>query len=119
MADALEKTTAAAKRPRPQRSARRAPADRDRLNCRIDTRIKQRAEDAASLLGQNLSTFTESALNEKASQVLEREEAIMLSDRDFTRFLAAIEDPKPVGARLKAAAEEYKTISRQHPELNW
>lgn len=122
MADALKKTKLKTTPAQPRVAAgttRRPRAERDRLNFRIDARIKQRAEDAALLLGQDLSTFAEAALNEKAQAVIEREERIVLSERDFALFVDAIENPKPVGARLKAAAQDYETVRREQPELNW
>lgn len=98
---------------------RRPRAERDRLNFRLDARIKQRAEDAALLLGQDLSTFAESALDEKAQAVLEREEKIVLSERDFERFLDAIDNPQPPTEKLREAMKQFQAISRDHPELNW
>ena len=67
MAKALKKSTTKT----PEATSRRRPMQRDRLSCRIDPKIKQRAEDAALLLGQDLTAFTESALNEKAQAVIE------------------------------------------------
>ena len=103
-----EKPTAPARRPR---------AQRDRINFRVDARIKARAQEAARLLGQDLSTFAESALAEKAQVVIEREERIVLSERDFTLFVSAIENPAPLSSRLKDAAQDYKESRREHPEL--
>ena len=118
MADGLKKSETTPSRPRSAGAPRRPSAERERLNFRLDPRIKQRAEDAAALLGQDLSTFAESALDEKAQAVIEREERLVLSERDFERFVDSLSNPKPAGARLKAAAEEYKTQSRRHPEAN-
>ena len=121
MAETLKNSTKTTKprAPRVAASGRRPRADRDRLSCRIDARIKARAEDAARLLGQDLSAFTEIALNEKAEAVIERQERIILSERDYAIFVEAIENPKPISARLKAAAQEYKKVRAEHPELNW
>ena len=119
MADALKKIKTTAKTPRALTTPHRPRAERDRINFRIDARIKARAEDAAQILGQDLSTFAESALNEKAQAVIEREERIVLSERDFALFADALENPKPIGARLQAAAENYKAGRREQPELNW
>jgi uncharacterized protein (DUF1778 family) len=118
MADALKKSETTPSKLRRAGTPRRPSAERERLNFRLDARIKQRAEDAAALLGQDLSTFAESALDEKAQAVIERAERLVLSERDFARFVDSLNDPKPAGARLKAAAEEYKAQSRQHPEAN-
>ena len=125
MANVVKKTTtktiAKSKQPTLATSAtpHRRGTQRDRLSCRIDPKIKQRAEEAATLLGQDLTAFTETALNEKAQAVIEREEKILLSARDFAHFKEAIENPQPPNNRLKAAAEEYKAVRRQQPELNW
>lgn len=98
---------------------RRPRAERDRVHFRVDARIKQRAEEAALILGQDLSTFAESALDEKAQAVIAREEKLVLSERDFARFVEAIENPIPPNQRLRDAAEEWKQTRRQNPELNW
>lgn len=47
------------------------------------------------------------------------DKSIRLSERDFALFMAAINNPKPPNARLKAAAEDYKIVRREQPELNW
>ncbi len=98
---------------------RRPRAERDRLHFRIDARIKQRAEEAARILGQDLSTFAEIALDEKAQAVVAREETLVLSERAFARFVEAIENPAPPNQQLRDAAASFKATRRQQPELNW
>jgi uncharacterized protein (DUF1778 family) len=78
-----------------------------RLSCRVSVRIKHQAEEAAALLGQSITDFTESALADKAQAVLERHERITLSDRDFARFVAAIENPAEPTEALKALMAEH------------
>lgn len=90
-----------------------------RLSCRVDPRIKQRAEEAAALLGQSITDFTEAALNEKAEAILERAQKIQLSGRDFERFVAAIDTPTRPTAELTAAMQEYERLSSQEPGGNW
>ena len=119
MADALKKNTTPAKAPRVTGTTRRPRAERDRLNFRIDARIKQRAEDAAQILGQDLSTFAESALDEKAQAVIEREEKLTLSDRDFEKFVAALNDPPTPTPALVAARQTLRQLREEHPEGNW
>lgn len=118
MAEAVKKTRAANKKPRLAPNARRPRAERDRLSCHIDTRIKQRAQDAASLLGQDLSTFTETALDEKAQAVIERHARIAMSERDFAHFLAALENPAPPTAKLRAALADIQRLKAEYPEAN-
>lgn len=91
---------------------------RDRLNCRIDGRIKARAEEAAQVLGQDLTAFTETALDEKAQEVLAREERIVLSERDFERFVEIINNPKPPTPALIAARRAYQQLQAELPESN-
>ena len=90
-----------------------------RLSCRVNPRIKQRAEEAAALLGQSMTDFTEAALKEKAEAVLEQVHKIQLSERDFERFVAAVTDPKPPTKELVAAMEEYERRRAQEPDGNW
>lgn len=93
--------------------------DQARINCRVDARIKQRAEEAASLLGQSITDFTEMALAEKADAVLAQHERIVLSERDFARFLEAIEKPASPTPALREAAAEYRRQQAEDPEGNW
>lgn len=90
-----------------------------RLSCRVNPRIKQRAEEAAAFLGQSMTDFTEAALNEKAESVLELAHRIQLSERDFERFVTAIEVPKPPTVELVAAMQEYVSRRALEPEGNW
>lgn len=90
-----------------------------RINCRIRAAIKQQAEEAARLLGQSITDFTESALAEKAQAVLERQERILLSERDFDRFVQIIENPDPPTPELVAAMQEYERLKAENPARNW
>lgn len=90
-----------------------------RLSCRVNARIKQRAEAAASLLGQSITNFTETALAEKAEAVLAQQERIVLSERDFALFVHTLENPPAPTPKLRAAAEEYKRLRAENPDGNW
>ena len=90
-----------------------------RLSCRVDTRIKQRAEAAAALLGQSMTDFTEAALKEKAEAVLEQIHKIQVSERDFERFFTAINNDIPPTTELVAAMREYERQRALEPEGNW
>ena len=90
-----------------------------RLSCRVNPRIKQRAEEAAALLGQSMTDFTEAALKEKAEAVLEQLHKIQLSERDFERFVMAINTPNRPTAELVAAMQEYERRRALEPEGNW
>ena len=90
-----------------------------RLNCRVSTSIKRRAEEAAGILGQSITAFAETALAEKAEQVFSRFGSIQLSERDFRLFLKTIAHPPPPTAKLRKAAAAYKKLRAQSPESNW
>ena len=100
-------------------TTRRRAVPRDRLSCRIDAQIKQRAEDAALLLGQDLTAFTESALNEKAQAVMEQEEKLILSNQEFKKFVAALDNPPAPTSALVAARHSLRQLQGEHPEGNW
>ncbi len=89
-----------------------------RLSCRVSARIKSRAEEAAAILGQSITDFTEAALADKAQTVLEQHERIVLSERDFARFVASIESPAPATENLKTALADYERLRAEHPECN-
>jgi uncharacterized protein (DUF1778 family) len=89
-----------------------------RLSCRVSARIKSRAEEAAALLGQSITDFTEAALADKAQSVLDQHERIILSARDFARFVASIESPKEPSQKLSEAWDEYEEMKVKHPESN-
>ena len=82
--------------------------DYARLSCRIKSPVKQQAEAAAQLLGQSITDFTEAALSEKAQTVLEQQERLALSERDFVRFVEAIENTKPPTPQLAAAMRDFE-----------
>lgn len=89
-----------------------------RLSCRVSSRIKQRAEEAANLLGQSITDFTELALDEKAQAVLDTHERITLSERDFARFVELIDNPKPPTPELVAAMTAYHRLKAANPHNN-
>ena len=90
-----------------------------RLNCWISGPIKKRAEDAARMLGQSITTFTEMALAEKAEDVFARLGTIRLSERDFDLFVRTINSDMEITPKMKQAAEEYKQFRRDNPNSNW
>ncbi len=80
-----------------------------RLSCRVRPRVKEQAEAAARLLGQSITDFAETALEEKARAVLSENERIVLTEHAFSEFLAAIsEEPEKPSEKLLAAVAAYK-----------
>ena len=100
----------------------RTPANESsyaRINCRVSASIKRRAEEAAEILGQSITAFTETALAEKAGEVFSHLGSIRLSERDFQQFVQAINDPPRPTPKLRKAAAAYKRLRAQNPEANW
>lgn len=83
-----------------------------RLSCRIRPQVKEQAEAAARLLGQSITDFTETALEEKARHVLSENERVRVSARAFEAFVAAISgEPETPSEKLLAAVERYRKHS--------
>ena len=79
-----------------------------RLSCRINPGVKEQAEEAARLLGQSITDFTETALAEKARNVIAENERILVSEHAFEEFVAAIsQEPKQPSEKLLSAIDEY------------
>ena len=93
--------------------------DTERLSCRIRRDIKRQIEEAASLLGLSITSFTEATLAEKAASVIANAERIVLSQRDFEAFVEAITHPSPPTPELVKAMEEYERLRKEEPEGNW
>ncbi len=90
-----------------------------RLNCRVSAAIKRRAEEAAGILGQSITAFTETALAEKAEEVFSRASRIQMSERDFELFVKSIESAPAPTAKLRKAAQAYKKLRARSPASNW
>lgn len=76
-----------------------------RLDVRIKSEHKEMIEKAAHLSGLNVSDFIVSTSVAAASEVLQRQNRIALSERDWERFLELIEgEDEPTDAAKKAAA---------------
>lgn len=48
----------------------------------------------------------------------DRHERIVLSERDFVRFVESIENPEPPTQELREAMAEYQRLKAEHPEAN-
>ncbi|MBX3172480.1 MAG: DUF1778 domain-containing protein [Candidatus Eremiobacteraeota bacterium] len=97
----LHNTTMAKIKPKSQQSAR--------IHCRVSHDLKDQVESAARICGQSLTAFTETALAEKAHQVLQEQERILLSQKAFQAFMEAIHaPPPPPSAKLLAAVRDYQ-----------
>jgi uncharacterized protein (DUF1778 family) len=82
---------------------RTAVDDNERMNLRVRPEVKARLVRAAALRNTDLTNFvTQSALRE-ADAVIHEAEVIKVSERDYMRILALLENPPKPNAKLKAA----------------
>ena len=83
----------------------------ERIDLRLPADQKRLIEQAASLSGQTVSSFILNLTIWHAREVVRENAVIELSDRDWDRFLAALNDAeaKP-GPALRRAAKRHKEI---------
>jgi uncharacterized protein (DUF1778 family) len=82
------------------------------LNTRLDVRLqadhKNLIEQAASMLGQSVSSFAVSTLVREAGRVVEESVILKLSNRDRDIFLAMLDNPPEPNDRLRRAFDRHK-----------
>jgi len=78
----------------------------------------QAASGASGFSFGAITDFTEAALSEKAQSVLERNERIVLSQRDFAHFVELIDNPPPPTRELREAMAEYRQLKAAHLDAN-
>lgn len=84
--------------------ARAALDDTDRMNIRVKPEVKARLLRAAALRHTDLTSFvTQSALRE-AEIVLADADTVKVSERDFSRILALLDNPPKPNEKLRKAA---------------
>ena len=90
-----------------------------RMNFRLAPEIKQRVARAAALTGQDLTEFAVAALSEKADEIIERHDHLLLGSEDYNFFLNALDEQplKPSERSLKTAAN-YRRGTRKGVRYN-
>lgn len=94
--------------------------DRGRITARVPMAVQETLEMAASLTGATLNQFVVQAALREAERIIEHERVIRLATRDTEAFLAALDNPLPPNAALKAALESH--AARRHDQtgtLDW
>ncbi|MDR2213537.1 MAG: DUF1778 domain-containing protein [Pseudomonadales bacterium] len=84
-----------------------AALDRGRITARVPLAVQQTLEMAANLTGATLNQFVVQTALREAERIIEQERVIRLSTRDTEAFLAALDNPLPPNAALKAALNDY------------
>ena len=76
-----------------------------RIEIRVDDKIKQLAERAAAAAGCTLTEYVTRLIAEDAPKVLKTHSDIRLTNEQFDRFMAVCEASKPPGSRILEAAK--------------
>ncbi len=80
-----------------------------RITARVDTDTQDLLTKAAAIAGMSsINSFVLSAAVEKAKQIIEREQALKLSERDALLLMAALDQPASANSELQAAFVRYE-----------
>lgn len=85
-------------------------SEQSRLNFRLAPEIKSRVVRAATIVGQDLTEFAVSTLSQKADEVLEKHDNLLLGTADHQFFLDALSTTKVRKPSKKSnqAADKYR-----------
>lgn len=81
----------------------------ERVHCRVTPQNKAILKKAAALSGQDLTSFITAATLDRAAEVIEKHERIVLSEKDAEILWSALENPPEPSKTLKAAVAEYRS----------
>jgi len=80
----------------------------ERIDLRISAEQKTLLARAASYAGVSLSNFLVSAAADRAKELVAERENVILTARDWKRFLAALDKAAGPRPKLEAAARRYR-----------
>jgi uncharacterized protein (DUF1778 family) len=80
----------------------------ERINLRTNAETKSLLARAASFRGLSLSNFLLEAAQRMAQEVLKGQEQILLSQRDWERFVLILDDDSAPNAKLQKAMSKFK-----------
>jgi uncharacterized protein (DUF1778 family) len=98
-----------------------ATPKQDRIGARVPHDVYVTLCRAAKLTGATVNQFLVQSALKEAQAVIEREEVIRLSARDWDWLLDLMENPPKPNAKLKAALERYQKAKRDNADnaFNW
>jgi uncharacterized protein (DUF1778 family) len=98
-----------------------AVAKQDRIGARVPHGVYKTLCRAAELRGATVNQFLVQAALKEAHQVIEQEDLIRLSSRDWNWLLDLMENPPKPNARLKAALQRYQKTRQDDvgTSFNW
>jgi uncharacterized protein (DUF1778 family) len=98
-----------------------AVAKQDRIGARVPPEVYATLCRAAELTGATVNQFLVGAALKEAQAVIEREDAIRLSPREWSWMLALMDDPPKPNDKLQAALQNYKLAKNNDAgtAFNW
>jgi uncharacterized protein (DUF1778 family) len=96
-------------------------AAQNRIGARVPHEVYETLCRAAELTGATVNQFLVQAALKEAQAVIERDEVIRLSPRDWDWLLDLMENPGKPNAKLKAAAKRYQKAKQGDEDItfNW
>lgn len=85
----------------------------ERLDLKLSAADKQLLAQAAAIEGLSMAAFVRLAARQRAAEAIQREQQMLLSQRDFTAFHAAIGQPFAANAELLAVMDQAHTRVRR------
>ncbi len=95
-------------------------SEQSRLNFRLASEIKARVAKAANLIGQDLTEFAIATLNQRAVEILEKHDSILLESEDYRFFLNALDETEPAepSSKSQEIADKYRRGIRKGVRYN-
>jgi uncharacterized protein (DUF1778 family) len=96
-------------------------AAQNRIGVRVPHEVYETLCCAAELTGATVNQFLVQAALKEAQAVIERDEVIRLSPRDWNWLLGLMENPGKPNAKLQAAADRYQSVRQDDEDtaFNW
>lgn len=96
-------------------------AKQDRIGARVPHEVYETLCRAAELTGATVNQFLVQSALKEAQAVIEREEIIRLSPRDWNWLLDLMENPRQPNAKLQAAMKHYQDSKQNDADntFNW
>ena len=85
-------------------------APQDRIAARVPREVYETLRRAAELSGATVNQFLVQAALKEAQAVIEREDEIRLSPRDWNWLLPLLDAPPAPNARLQAALQRHRQL---------
>jgi uncharacterized protein (DUF1778 family) len=93
----------------------------DRIGARVPHEVYQTLCRAAELSGATINQFLVQSALKEAQAVIEREQIIRMSARDWSWMLELLDNPPKPNTKLKAAMKRYQKAQRNdaNSSFNW